>query len=235
MIVACGTLGSLDERGLHISRLLRISETAVVQLQQQVTTQTVQSDRPLFSPEICSPKISAHQGEMRLNYRARRQRCKEKMLAFGIGSVSSETASARLARRSRTRRAHDERRRREEKEIWRATHKVLPEAVREHGDGAADRPRVQGESRGTGTTSRLGIAICPEDAEGLANVVCTLAADPDHARSMGERGALRGRPPRSSPARLPLRSAPRTHCSCAAPIFASRMGRRLPNRSGGAT
>jgi glycosyltransferase involved in cell wall biosynthesis len=47
---------------------------------------------------------------------------------------------------------------------------------------------VKGESRALVEQVGCGIAIAPEDAEGLANAVLSLAADPGRARAMGERG-----------------------------------------------
>jgi glycosyltransferase involved in cell wall biosynthesis len=47
---------------------------------------------------------------------------------------------------------------------------------------------VKGESRALVEEAGCGIAIAPEDAEGLANAVVSLATDPGRARAMGERG-----------------------------------------------
>jgi glycosyltransferase involved in cell wall biosynthesis len=95
---------------------------------------------------------------------------------------------------------------------------------------------VDGESRALVEQVGCGIAISPEDAEGLANAVCTLAADPDHARSMGERGR-RYVAVHHDRARIASRFAALLEDMAASPHQSLRHAwrRRLPSRWGGAT
>src|SRR5262245_61176541 len=111
-----GSLRRLHHRALHGLKAVEDLRAAVVQLEQEMTTQTLQIPTPFLARDQrrssncdadsvapCSPSprtlsADAIRGESRLNYRALRRPRKEKMLAFYFRASDDDGLPARETR-----------------------------------------------------------------------------------------------------------------------------------------